>query len=161
MHSVIVAMPLSYYPLGAQIMTLVLPLGFFIVVMTALYFVFTTPHTIPGRRPIAGARPVAPAGAGRAASLAAATGLPTATAAGGPEPLAGRGTPPAVGARTEEAVQQAAERAAQEAEDAAGTPRDKVADEFASDEAAFGGPQSREPGPADQSGPADQTEDQE
>ena len=34
MHSVIVAMPLSYYPLGAQIMTLVLPLGFFIVVMT-------------------------------------------------------------------------------------------------------------------------------
>ena len=58
MHSVIVAMPLSYYPLGAQIMTLVLPLGFFIVVMTALYFVFTTPHTIPGRRPIAGARPV-------------------------------------------------------------------------------------------------------
>src|SRR5580704_14716269 len=105
-HSVIVAMPLSYYPLGAQIMTLVLPLGFFIVVMTALYFVFTTLHTIPGRRPIAGARPVAPAGAGRAASLAAATGLPTATAGGGPEPLAGRGTPPPVGARTEEAVQQ-------------------------------------------------------
>ena len=82
MHSVIVAMPLSYYPLGAQIMTLVLPLGFFILVMTVLYFVFATPHTIPGRRPIAGARPVAPAGAGRAASLAAATGLPTATAAG-------------------------------------------------------------------------------
>ena len=60
MHSVIVAMPLSYYPLGAQIMTLVLPLGFFILVMTVLYFVFTTPHTIPGRRPILGARPVAP-----------------------------------------------------------------------------------------------------
>jgi hypothetical protein len=125
-HSVIVAMPLSYYPLGAQIMTLVLPLGFFIVVMTALYFVFTTPHTIPGRRPIAGARPVAPSGAGRAASLAAATGLPTATAAGGPEPLAGRGTPPPVGVRTEEAIQEAAKRAAQEAKDAAGAAGDKV-----------------------------------
>ncbi len=126
MHSVIVAMPLSYYPLGAQIMTLVLPLGFFIVVMTVLYFVFTTPHTIPGRRPILGARPVAPASAGRAASLAAATGLPTATAAGGPEPLAGRGTPPAVGVRTEEAIQEAAKRAAQEAKDAADAAGDKV-----------------------------------
>jgi hypothetical protein len=125
-HSVIVAMPLSYYPLGAQIMTLVLPLGFFIVVMTVLYFVFATPHTIPGRRPIAGARPVAPAGAGRAASLAAATGLPTATAGGGPEPLAGRGTPPPVGVRTEEAIQEAAKRAAQEAKDAANAAGDKV-----------------------------------
>jgi hypothetical protein len=125
-HSVIVAMPLSYYPLGAQIMTLVLPLGFFIVVMTALYFVFATPHTIPGRRPIAGARPVAPADAGRAASLAAATGLPTATAGGGPEPLAGRGTPPPVGVRTEEAIQEAARRAAQEAKDAAEAAGDKV-----------------------------------
>ena len=126
MHSVIVAMPLSYYPLGAQIMTLVLPLGFFILVMTVLYFVFTTPHTIPGRRPILGARPVAPASAGRAASLAAATGLPTATAAGGPEPLAGRGTPPPAGVRTEEAIQEAAKRAAQEAKDAADAAGDKV-----------------------------------
>jgi hypothetical protein len=125
-HSVIVAMPLSYYPLGAQIMTLVLPLGFFILVMTVLYFVFTTPHTIPGRRPILGARPVAPASAGRAASLAAATGLPTATAAGGPEPLAGRGTPPAAGVRTEGAIQEAAKRAAQEAKDAADAAGDKV-----------------------------------
>ena len=126
MHSVIVAMPLSYYPLGAQIMTLVLPLGFFILVMTVLYFVFTTPHTIPGRRPILGARPVAPASAGRAASLAAATGLPTATAAGGPEPLAGRGTPPAAGVRTEEAIQETAKHAAQEAKDAADAAGDKV-----------------------------------
>ena len=86
-------------------MTLVLPLGFFIVVMAALYFVFTRPHTVPGHRPITGARPVAPADPGHAASLAAATGLPTATAAGGAEPLAERGTPPAVGVRTEEAVQ--------------------------------------------------------
>src|SRR6202042_3991039 len=91
-HSVILAMSVTYYPLGAQVMTLVLPLGFFIVVMAALYFVFTRPHTVPGRRPIAGARPVAPADAGHAASLAAATGLPTPAAArGGPPPGGGGG----------------------------------------------------------------------
>jgi hypothetical protein len=111
---------------GGAIMTLVLPLGFFIVVMIALYFVFTRPHMVPGRRPIAGARPVAPADPGHAASLAAATGLPTATAAGGAEPLAGRGTPPPVGVRTEEAIQEAAKDAGQEAKDAAGTAKDKV-----------------------------------
>jgi hypothetical protein len=121
-HSVIEAVSVTYYPLGAQVMTLVLPLGFFIVVMAALYFVFTRPHTVPGRRPIAGARPVAPADAGRAASLAAATGLPTATAAGGAEPLAERGTPPAVGVRAEEAIQKASSEAAGEAESA----KDKV-----------------------------------
>ena len=132
MHSVISAIQVTYYPLGAQVMTLVLPLGFFIVVMAALYFVFARPHTVPGRRPITGARPVAPADPGHAASLAAATGLPTATAAGGPEPLAGRGTPPSVGVRTEEAVSrpprtlQEAKDAAQEAKDAAGTAADKV-----------------------------------
>jgi hypothetical protein len=132
-HSVISAIQVTYYPLGAQVMTLVLPLGFFIVVMAALYFVFARPHTVPGRRPITGARPVAPADPGHAASLAAATGLPTATAAGGAEPLAGRGTPPPVGVRTEDAVKQAAQDAAQEAKDAAqeakdaaGTAADKV-----------------------------------
>jgi hypothetical protein len=83
-QSVISAVSVTYYPLGAQVMTLILPLGFFIIVMIGLYFVFTRPHTVPGRRPIAGARPVAPADPGRAASLAAATGLPTATAAGAP-----------------------------------------------------------------------------
>jgi len=45
---------------GSAVMTLVLPLGFFIVVMAALYFVFARPHTVPGRRPVTGARPVAP-----------------------------------------------------------------------------------------------------
>jgi hypothetical protein len=116
------AIQVTYYPLGAQVMTLVLPLGFFIIVMIGLYFVFTRPHTVPGRRPIAGARPVAPSDPGRAASLAAATGLPTATAAGGAEPLAERGTPPSVGVRTEEALKQAAEEAAAEAKAA----KDKV-----------------------------------
>ncbi len=133
MHSVISAVSVTYYPLGAQVMTLVLPLGFFIVVMAALYFVFARPHTVPGRRPIHGARPVAPSDPGRAASLAAATGLPTATAAGGPEPLADRGVQPAVGVRTEEAIQEAAKEAAQEAKDAAGTAKDKVTGESGKD----------------------------
>ncbi len=126
MQGVISALQVTYYPLGAQVMTLVLPLGFFIIVMAALYFVFARPHTVPGRRPITGARPVAPAEPGRAASLAAATGLPTATAAGGAEPLAERGVQPPVGVRTEEAIKQAAQDAAQEAKDAAAAAKDKV-----------------------------------
>ena len=134
MQGVISALQVTYYPLGAQVMTLVLPLGFFIVVMAALYFVFTRPHTVPGRRPIRGARPVAPADPGHAASLAAATGLPTATAAGGAEPLAERGTPPAVGVRTQDAIQEAAKEAAQEAKDTAGTAEDKVTGESAKDQ---------------------------
>jgi hypothetical protein len=128
-HSVIVAMPLSYYPLGAQIMTLVLPLGFFIVVMTVLYFVFATPHTIPGRRPIAGARPVAP-DARTARDMSAAIGFPTAPSGGGKAPLADRGTPPAVGARTEEALAAAAQEAAEEAR----TANDKVTGESGKDQ---------------------------
>jgi hypothetical protein len=133
-QGVISALQVTYYPLGAQVMTLVLPLGFFIVVMAALYFVFTRPHTVPGRRPISRARPVAPADPGHAASLAAATGLPTATAAGGAEPLAERGTPPAVGVRTEDAIQEAANEAGQEAKDAAETAKDKVTGESGKDQ---------------------------
>jgi hypothetical protein len=116
----------SYYPLGAQVMTLVLPLGFFILVMTALYFVFTTPHAIPGRRPITGARPVAPE-PGTERDLAAATGFPTAPSGGGKAPLTDRATPPVVGA-------------------ARGEETDEP--EVASDEAAFGGgAESDKPGP--------------
>gem|GEM_PF-2624800 len=129
MHSVIVAMPLSYYPLGAQIMTLVLPLGFFLVVMTALYFVFTTPHTIPGRRPITGARPVAP-DARTARDMSAAIGFPTAPSGGGKAPLADRGTPPPVGVRTEEALEAATQEAAEEAR----TANDKVTGESGKDQ---------------------------
>ena len=94
---------ISYYPLGAQVMTLILPLGWFIVVMIGMYFVFTRPHTVPGHRPITGARPVHP-GAEAAGGTAAATGFPTATSTGGPEPLSDRGTPPVVGARSEDAT---------------------------------------------------------
>jgi hypothetical protein len=113
-HSVIVAMSVSYYPLGAQVMTLVLPLGFFIVVMAALYFVFTRPHLVPGRRPIAGARPVAP-DPRTARDMTAAVGFGTAPSGGGKAPLADRGTPPAVGARSDEALAAAAQEAAEEA----------------------------------------------
>ena len=114
MHSVILAMSVTYYPVGAQVMTLVLPLGFFIVVMAALYFVFTRPHMVPGRRPIAGARPVAP-DAQTARDMTAAVGFGTAPSGGGKAPLADRGTPPAVGVRTDEALEAAAQEAAEEA----------------------------------------------
>jgi hypothetical protein len=110
---------LNYYPLGAQVMTLVLPLGWFIVVMAAFYVVFSRPHTVPGHQPLAGARPVAPA-PGAATAAAAATGFPLATGTGGTEPLADRDTPPAVGARADDATEE-------------------NAPELASDEAAFGG----------------------
>lgn len=90
------------YTNGGAVLTLVLPLGFFIVVMIALYFVFSRPHTVPGRRPITGARPVAPS-AEAVAPIAAAGGFPTSTSAGGTEPLADRATPPVPGARSDEA----------------------------------------------------------
>jgi hypothetical protein len=118
---VIAVVILNYYPLGAQVMTLVLPLGWFIVVMIAMYFVFTRPHTVPGHQAITGARPVAPA-AEASAPIAAATGFPTATSSAGTEPLAGRGTPPVVGARSGESEQV-----------------EEDAPERASDDAAFGG----------------------
>lgn len=118
---------LSYYPLGAQIMTLVLPLGWFIVVMIAMYFVFSRPHTVPGHRPISGARPVAPQ-AGSAAAVAAATGFPTATGGGGVEPLTDRGTPPAVGARSGDTAEYAPGQA-----DADSSSTDQSASEQAPD----------------------------
>jgi hypothetical protein len=114
---------------GGAIMTLVLPLGFFIVVMTALYFVFTRPHTVPGRRPIAGARPVAP-DPQTARDMTAAVGFGTAPSGGGKAPLADRGTPPSVGVRTEEALEAAAQEAAEEAR----TANDKVTGESGKDE---------------------------
>jgi len=101
-HEVIPPAALVGYNNGSAVMTLVLPLGFFIVVMIALYFVFTRPHTVPGHRPISGARPVAPDTAA-APSIAAATGFPLATSTGGTEPLAERGTPPVVGAASADA----------------------------------------------------------
>jgi hypothetical protein len=114
---------------GAALQTLILPLGFFIVVMAALYFVFARPHTVPGRRPITGARPVAP-DPQTARDMTAAVGFGTAPSGGGKAPLADRGTPPAVGVRTDEALQAAAQEAAEEAK-ASG---DKVAGESGKDE---------------------------
>ncbi len=107
MHEVIPPAALVGYNNGSAVMTLVLPLGFFIVVMIALYFVFTRPHTVPGHRPISGAKPVAPDTAA-APSIAAATGFPLATSTGGTEPLAERGTPPVVGAASADAEPAAA-----------------------------------------------------
>jgi hypothetical protein len=95
------AIEVSYYPLGAQVMTLVLPLGLFIVVMIVLYFVFSRPHIVPGHRPIAGARPVSPH-PDAAAGIAAASGMPLATGTGTTEPLTDQGTPPVAGAQAGE-----------------------------------------------------------
>ena len=103
MHSVIVAMPLSYYPLGAQIMTLVLPLGFFIVVMTACTSCSPRRTRFPDDGPSPGPGPSRPM-PGPRRDMSAAIGFPTAPSGGGKAPLADRGTPPAVGARTEEAL---------------------------------------------------------
>ena len=129
MHAVIPLASSYNWNNGAALQTLILPLGFFIVVMAALYFVFARPHTVPGRRPIAGARPVAP-DPQTARDMTAAVGFGTAPSGGGKAPLADRGTPPAVGVRTDEALQAAAQEAAEEAK-AAG---DKVAGESGQDE---------------------------
>ena len=129
MHAVI-PLAVSYnWNNGAALQTLILPLGFFIVVMTALYFVFARPHTVPGRRPITGARPVAP-DPQTARDMTAAVGFGTAPSGGGKAPLADRGTPPAVGVRTDEALQAAAQEAAEEAKAA----EDKVTGESGKDE---------------------------
>jgi hypothetical protein len=96
-HEVISPAALLGYTTGGAVLTLVLPLGFFIVVMGAFFLVFTRRHTVPGHREGVLARPEAP-DPGTAAPMAAAAGFPTATSAGGPEPLADRATPPVVGA---------------------------------------------------------------
>jgi hypothetical protein len=99
------------YTTGGAVMTLVLPLGFFILVMAAFFFVFTRPHTVPGhRKDVAPARPVPPP-AGTAHGLAAAAGMPIAPSGGGPAPLADRETPPVAGAAkgAVETVEHAAE----------------------------------------------------
>jgi hypothetical protein len=98
------------YSTGGAVLTLVLPLGLFIVIMIAMYFVFGRRHTVPGRSSIAGAKPVAPEPqAARDAAVAA--GFPTAASGGGMEPLADRATPPKVGALGEDISADAEETA--------------------------------------------------
>lgn len=98
MQTVIPPEAILGYTTGGAVMTLVLPLGFFILVMAAFFFVFTRPHTVPGHRAdVAPARPVPPP-AGTAHGLAAAAGMPIAPSGGGPAPLADRETPPVAGA---------------------------------------------------------------
>jgi hypothetical protein len=72
---VILSATLFGYGTSGAVLTLALPLGLFIVVMIVLYLVFSRRRTVPGRRTIAGAKPVAP------------------------EPPADRATPPKAGAR--------------------------------------------------------------
>jgi hypothetical protein len=47
------------YSPGGAVLTLVLPLGLFIVIMIAMYFVFGRRNPVPGRRTVAGAKPAA------------------------------------------------------------------------------------------------------
>jgi hypothetical protein len=155
-HEVISPAALVGYNNGSAVMTLVLPLGFFIVVMIALYFVFTRPHAVPGHRPVSGARPVPP-DTEAAPGIAAATGFPLATSTGGTEPLAHRATPPAVGATAEaatEVVKEGAEAAKDAAAKATGDQPPAESAGTARGEAASGG----ESGP---SGPTDSTEETE
>ncbi len=92
------------YSPGGAVLTLVLPLGLFIVVMIALSLVFSRRRSVPRRRdvpghgPVTGAQPVAPEPQA-ARNAAAAAGFPNATSAGGVEPLADRAAPTEVGAR--------------------------------------------------------------
>jgi hypothetical protein len=113
-HTVIPPEAILGYTTGGAVLTLVLPLGFFIVVMAAFFLIFSRPHTVPGHRERGQARPEAP-DAAVAAPIAAAAGFPTATSAGGPEPLADRATPPVVGAAKEapEAVEDAVDSASE------------------------------------------------
>ncbi len=97
MHAVVRPAALFGYSTSGAVLTLVLPLGLFIVLMIGMYFVFSRRSSAPGHRTIAGARPVAPEPPA-ARDAAAAAGFPTATSAGGVEPLADRATPPKVGA---------------------------------------------------------------
>lgn len=89
------------YSTTGAVLTLVLPLGLFVVVMIVLYLAFSRRRTVPEHRTIAGAKPVAP-DRQAARNAAAAAGFPNATSAGGVEPLADRATPPKVGARRDE-----------------------------------------------------------
>jgi hypothetical protein len=89
------------YSTTGAVLTLVLPLGLFIVIMIVVYLVFGRRRAVPERRTIAGAKPVAP-DPQAARNAAAAAGFPNATSAGGVEPLADRATPPKVGARRDE-----------------------------------------------------------
>ncbi len=98
MQTVIPPAAILGYNTGGAVMTLVLPLGFFILVMAAFFLIFTRPHNVPGHREGVGpARPVPPP-SGTAHGLAAAAGMPIAPSGGGPAPLTDRGTPPVVGA---------------------------------------------------------------
>jgi hypothetical protein len=128
-HAVIPPSAILGYTTGGAVMTLVLPLGFFIVVMTAFYFVFTRPHTVPGHRDegIGPARPVAPE-PGTARDMAAAAGFMIAPSGGGPAPLADRGTPPVVGAARHRDAEKVGEDEAGPADAAAEGPADASAE---------------------------------
>jgi hypothetical protein len=129
------------YSTGGAVLTLVLPLGLFIVIMIAMYFVFGRRHTVPGRGTVVGAKPVAPEPQA-ARDAAAAAGFPTATSGGGAEPLADRATPPKVGALREDIPADAEDTAVSDTAVSDTAVSDPAAGDTSADEPAAGGEQA-------------------
>ena len=142
MQTVIPPAAILGYNTGGAVMTLVLPLGFFILVMAAFFLVFTRPHAVPGHRDnVEPARPVPPS-AGTAHGLAAAAGMPIAPSGGGPAPLTDRATPPMAGTAREAA--EAVEHVADEVKDAVTGDSGKDGTASAEGPAATDGPAATE-----------------
>ena len=106
------------YSTGGAVLTLVLPLGLFIVIMIAMYFVFGRRHTVPGRSTVVAAKPVAP------------------------EPLADRGTPPKVGALREDIAADDDDTAVSDTAVGDTAVSDPAAGDASADEPAAGGNQA-------------------
>ncbi len=61
MPAVLAAVTGSDWNEGGALFTFWFPLGLFIVIAAILFLLFTRPHTVPGRKPLALARPGGPA----------------------------------------------------------------------------------------------------
>ncbi len=74
MPAVLAAATSSNWNAGGSVLTFYFPVGLFLVVAAILCLQFTRPHTIPGRRPFALARPSANGPAADTVTVAAADG---------------------------------------------------------------------------------------
>jgi hypothetical protein len=81
---ILAELPSGDWTLAGSIMTFAIPVGLFVVVATALYFLYTRPHVVPGHRDLV------PAGR-HAAAAAPAAAAPPAAAQPPPQPT-GDGT---------------------------------------------------------------------
>ncbi len=93
---ILAELPSGDWTLAGSIMTFAIPVGLFVVVATALYFLYTRPHVVPGHRDLVPAGRHAAAAAPAAAAPAAAVPPAAAPPAAPPSPEAqppGDGTP--------------------------------------------------------------------